>query len=184
MVLRRQLMHVSIISITSFVGRLLSGIGSDFLLKVHKSRFYCIVASSSVFALAQFMALTVTDPNYLWVVSSLSGSAYGALFGVYPALVADAFGVNGLSLNWGFMTIAPVIFGNIFNLIYGSVFDAHSTTGPNGEVTCDLGIDCYRYAYWVTLIASIVSVAVSLGTVWRDGQKMHRIREVAEGRLD
>jgi MFS family permease len=148
------------------------------------SRFYCIIASSSVFAIAQFMALTVTDPNYLWTVSVLSGSAYGALFGVYPALVADAFGVNGLSLNWGFMTIAPVIFGNIFNLIYGAVFDSHSTTGPNGELTCDLGVDCYAYAYWVTLLASIISLGLSIGTVWRDGQKMKRAREISQERLD
>lgn len=117
-------------------------------------------------------------------MSTLSGLAYGALFGVYPALVADAFGVNGLSLNWGFMTVAPVIFGNIFNLIYGSVFDAHSIRGENGELMCELGIGCYRYAYWVTLIASVISIGVSCITVWRDGQKLLRARELAEGRLD
>jgi len=45
--------------------------------------------------------------------------AYGFLFGVYPSLVAETFGVHGLSQNWGCMTLAPVISGNIFNLLYG-----------------------------------------------------------------
>ncbi len=45
--------------------------------------------------------------------------AYGFLFGVYPSLVAECFGVNGLSQNWGCMTLAPIVFGNIFNLLYG-----------------------------------------------------------------
>lgn len=45
--------------------------------------------------------------------------AYGFLFGVFPSLVAECFGVNGLSQNWGCMTLAPIVFGNIFNLLYG-----------------------------------------------------------------
>lgn len=44
---------------------------------------------------------------------------YGFLFGVYPSIVVQVFGINGLSTNWGFMTIAPVISGNIFNILYG-----------------------------------------------------------------
>lgn len=45
---------------------------------------------------------------------------YGFLFGVYPSLVVQVFGINGLSTNWGFMTISPVISGNIFNILYGN----------------------------------------------------------------
>jgi MFS family permease len=179
-------MHVSIISVASFLGRLVSGIGSDFLVKrMRKSRFWCIVAASSIFAGAQLAGLNVTNPNMLWLVSSTSGLAYGALFGVYPALVVDAFGVSGLSLNWGFMTLAPVIWGNVFNLLYGRVFDDHSVRGPDGDVICDQGQDCYRVAYWVTFLASLVSILVSLGTVARDGRKMKDARSgPREGRLD
>ncbi len=49
--------------------------------------------------------------------------AYGFLFGVYPSLVAEAFGVHGLSQNWGCMIFAPVIAGNMFNLLYGTLFN-------------------------------------------------------------
>lgn len=45
--------------------------------------------------------------------------AYGFLYGVFPSLVAETFGVSGLSTNWGCISLAPVIFGNIFNILYG-----------------------------------------------------------------
>jgi len=175
-------MHVSIISCFSFVGRLLSGIGSDVLVKrMHRSRFWCLVASSSIFALAQFAALAVSNPYWLWLVSSISGLGYGALFGVYPALVVDAFGVSGLSANWGFMTVAPVIWGNIFSLLYGAVYDAHSTVLPEGERICDVGIDCYRSAYIVTSIAAMAAIAGALASVYRDSAKMRAKRDAVQG---
>jgi MFS family permease len=179
-------MHVSIISCLSFVGRLLSGIGSDYLVKQrHMSRFWCLVISSSIFAVAQFAALAVSNPYWLWTVSSISGLGYGALFGVYPALVADAFGVSGLSANWGFMTLAPVIWGNILNLLYGAVFDAHSKVLPEGDRICDQGIDCYRGAYVVTSIISVIGIFGALAAVRRDSARMKAKRTAVQGgRID
>jgi MFS family permease len=166
-------MHVSIISSFSFLGRLISGIGSDYLVKnLHKSRFWCLVVSSSIFALAQFAALSVSSPTWLWLVSSLNGLGYGALFGVYPALVADTFGVSGLSQNWGFMTVAPVVWGNIFNLLYGAVFDSNSKLSPAGDMQCNDGLDCYRTAYVVTSVAALVGILGALGAVLRDTRRM------------
>lgn len=51
---------------------------------------------------------------------------YGFLFGVYPSLVVQVFGINGLSTNWGFMTLAPVISGYIFNIFYGNLLPSPS----------------------------------------------------------
>jgi MFS family permease len=168
-------MHVSLISFLSFIGRLLSGIGSDHIVKHHQSRFWCLVVSSSVFTLAQIAALCISDPHYLWIVSSLSGLGYGALFGVYPALVADTFGVSGLSVNWGFMTLAPVVWGAIFNLAYGGIFDKHTIILENGDRVCEDGIECYKDAYWITFFASLVSIGVSFWCIWHEAYlKRHR----------
>jgi hypothetical protein len=104
---------------------------------------------------------------------------------VYPALVADAFGVSGLSVNWGFMTIAPVIWGNIFNILYGSVFDAHSEVTPGGDMICNEGLGCYKTAYFATMVASVVAIGGSLGAVYRDGRQRSKAQELAHGeRLD
>jgi hypothetical protein len=155
-------MHVSIISFMSFLGRLASGVGSDLLVKrLNMSRFWCVAASAAIFTLGQFCGARIENPNHLWAVSALTGLAYGALFGVFPALVVDAFGVGGFSVNWGFMTLAPVVSGNIFNIWYGAVYDAHSEVS-NGERSCSEGLACYRNAYWVTLVSSFLGILVCL----------------------
>lgn len=169
-IMKRQLMHVSIISVFSFFGRLLSGVGSDYLVKnLHMSRFWCLVVSSCIFTLAQVSALQISDPHFLWVLSSLSGLGYGALFGVYPALVADTFGISGLSVNWGFMTLAPVIFGNIFNLAYGGIYDGHSKPTDHGHMVCEVGLQCYRGAYIFTFFSSIVGIFCVFWCIWHEG---------------
>ncbi|GAB7354640.1 hypothetical protein MBLNU459_g5074t1 [Dothideomycetes sp. NU459] len=162
----RQLMHVSILSVCSFVGRLLSGIGSDIIVKrLEGSRYWSIVASSLIFTLAQVAGLNIENPKQLFWLSGLTGLAYGALFGVYPALVADAFGAKGLGINWGAMTMSPVLSGNIFNVAYGRILDSHSGAVDGHERLCELGKACYSSAYVLTLCSALLGVAWSLWCV-------------------
>lgn len=116
--------------------------------------------------MAQLCALLISRPKLLVLVSSLTGLAYGALFGCFPALVADAFGAQGLGLNWGIIIFAPVISGNIYNLAYGRIFDSHSKPiDPDGRMDCSEGLACYRDAYWVTLASSVAGVVLALWCV-------------------
>ncbi|KKA26073.1 hypothetical protein TD95_000350 [Thielaviopsis punctulata] len=155
----RQQLHVSILSIGSFAGRLLSGVGSDFLVKVlNASRTWCLVMASLVFSVAQLCALNISNPHLLGFVSGLSGLGYGFLFGVYPSIVAEAFGIHGLSQNWGVMTLAPVVSGNIFNMFYGRVYDSHSTREDDGSNVCVEGVSCYADAYKMTLGACLLGL--------------------------
>lgn len=182
---QRQVMHVGIISIFSFFGRLSSGIGSDWLIHHGASRFWTLVASASIFTVAQMLGLRIEDPNYLFWLSGLTGLGYGALFGVYPALVADAFGPTGMGINWGAMTWAPVLSGNFFNLAYGSILDKHSVIrdgqkGHHPERVCEDGLSCYASAYWITLIASVVGVVWALYCIRHE--KAERLKEARETR--
>lgn len=181
---RRQNIHVCIISFASFSGRLLSGIGSDLLVqKLNRSRFWCLFVSAFIFCVAQLCALLIEDPHLLVIVSGLTGLAYGLLFGVYPSLVAHTFGVHGLSTNWGTMTLAPVITGNVFNLLYGKIYDSHSTINDEGERECLDGRHCYATAYWVTLLAGIAGVLICLWSVWHE-DRLHKSSEKSSKRTD
>ena len=145
------------------------GIGSDIIVrKLEMSRFWCLFISSMIFLFAQVCGTQIDNPHVLGFLSGLTGLAYGFLFGVYPALVAETFGVNGLSQNWGSMTLAPIVFGNLFNLIYGHIFDRHSIILPDGQRDCKDGLYCYRDAYFVTLGASLVGVLMSLWSIHHD----------------
>lgn len=111
-------------------------------------------------------------------MSSLSGLGYGFLFGVFPSIVAETFGIHGLSQNWGFMTLSPVISGNVFNLFYGVIFDRHSIVGPGGERSCPDGLECYQAAYLFTLGACGLGLVVTLLVIRH--QYLVRLREVGK----
>lgn len=182
---KAQMLQVGILSVMSFCGRLSSGIGSDWLIHHSASRFWTLVASSSIFTLAQMVAMTLDDPNHLWLLSGLTGLAYGQLFGVFPALVADAFGTSGMAINWGAMTLAPVVSGNFFNLAYGSILDKNSVLEetPDGgrERICEGGKACYSDAYWITFFSAIFAICWSLWCI--RSQKKERIREERESSM-
>ncbi|EED13194.1 MFS transporter, putative [Talaromyces stipitatus ATCC 10500] len=167
----RQVMHVSILSFCSFLGRLLSGVGSDFLVhRLNMSRFWCIFLSSVVFTLTQIAGTSISNPNHLYLISSFTGLAYGFLFGVFPSVVAHTFGMSGLSQNWGVVSLAPVLSGNIFNLLYGAIYDHHSIVGPQGQRDCSEGLQCYRSAYWLTFFSGLGGMAVALYCIWQERQ--------------
>ncbi|PWW76394.1 MFS general substrate transporter [Tuber magnatum] len=163
----QQSMHVSILSLCSFCGRMVSGVSSDIMCRKYGlQRLWLIVSSASIFSLAQLCALTVGNPNWLWLVSSLSGLGYGVLFGVYPTIISEEFGLHGLSQNWGTMTVSAVISGQIFSLFYGKyVYDDHSIITPEGSRECNLGLECYRNSYWITLGAALLGLVTALGTI-------------------
>ncbi|DAA78673.1 TPA_exp: putative MFS transporter [Trichophyton benhamiae CBS 112371] len=171
----RQALHVSVFSVISFTGRLLSGIGSDFIVKrLHMSRFWCVFVASILFCISQFGGAKISNPHHLLFISSLTGLAYGVLFGVYPAIVSHAFGISGFSQNWGVMTLAAAIFGHIFNYIYGVIYDSHSKVLPDGTRQCNMGLECYSTAYLVAFYASICSGFLTLLGVFLERYRRHQ----------
>ncbi|KAI6781775.1 putative membrane protein-like protein [Emericellopsis cladophorae] len=176
----RQQMHVSILSVCSFLGRLSSGVGSDFLVKrLHASRVWCLVLATVIFFCAQVCALNIENPHLLGFVSSLSGLGYGFLFGVFPSIVAETFGIRGLSQNWGFITLAPVVSSNVFNIFYGQTYDAHTVKRPSGEMMCMDGLECYKSAYWMTFCSCVVGLGASLWTIRH--QHVRHNKELSKG---
>ncbi|KAJ5899276.1 hypothetical protein N7495_004020 [Penicillium taxi] len=163
----RQVMHVSILSLGNFLGRLSSGIGSDILVKkLNMSRFWCLFISAVVFTGTQLAGFTISNPNTLVVVTAFTGVAYGFLFG-----------------NWGVMTLAPIFSGNAFNLIYGTVYDRHSVVGPDGDNQCPDGLTCYRTAYYVTLISGLAGIVVCLWSIFRERRIHNAMRQKTGHRL-
>ncbi|KAL4803498.1 major facilitator superfamily domain-containing protein [Aspergillus unguis] len=180
----QQVMHVSILSFGNFAGRLSSGIGSDILVKkFHMSRFWCLFLSSAVFTLTQLAGASISNPHQLAIVSAFTGIAYGFLFGVFPSLTAHTFGINGLSQNFGMMTMAPVLSGNIFNLLYGTIYDHHSIVDRNGDRDCPDGLSCYQAAYYMTFFSGVGGIVVCLWSIWRDGRQKQVHAKLEHDRL-
>ncbi|EAU38072.1 conserved hypothetical protein [Aspergillus terreus NIH2624] len=156
-------------------------IGSDVLVKkLDMSRFWCLFISSVVFTVTQLAGAAISNPHQLVVVSGFTGVAYGFLFGVFPSLVAHTFGIGGLSQNWGAMTLAPVLSGNVFNLLYGSIYDRHSVVGPDGDRDCPDGLTCYQSAYYTTFFSGVAGILVCLWSIMREKRVHDAVRKKIE----
>lgn len=138
------------------------------------SRLWCLFVSSVVFCGAQLAATQISNPDHLVVVSGSTGLAYGFLFGVFPSLVANTFGVEGISQNWGYMCMAPVVSGNVFNLLFGTIYDRHSMVMPSGERDCREGLRCYRSAYFITFYAALAAAGITLWSILHERRVLSR----------
>lgn len=132
-----------------------------------------------IFLALYLQSLDVSNPQLSCkTLTHRAPVAYGFLFGVYPSLVAATFGINGLSQNWGSMTLSPIVFGNIFNLLYGHIYDSHSYI-HDGHRTCPEGLGCYRMAYWVTFGGSLLAVGISLWSI-----RHARVKQIKAERIE
>ncbi|TGZ79986.1 MFS general substrate transporter [Ascodesmis nigricans] len=142
-----QSLQVSLISLSSCISRILSGTLSDHLTTLSRPRHLLFLISSFLALLATSSALIISSPTQLPILSVLTGLSYGALFGVAPTIVSETFGVGRMSTNWGALTMAAVVGGNVGNMWYGAVADWRK--GEEG--VCYGGKRCYRDAYVLAL---------------------------------
>jgi hypothetical protein len=151
----------------------------------HLSRFWCIVVSSCIFCVGQICGASISNPHLLAFVAGINGCkanlsqvsltnevpllmqkivGYGFLFGVFPCIVAEVFGMHKMSQNWGWITLAPSISGNIFNLLYGIavLFHPGPLCSPFSRGSSNLSL--ILQAAYTTLIPSFSRTARDAAT--------------------
>ncbi|KAF9973763.1 hypothetical protein BGZ73_002981 [Actinomortierella ambigua] len=85
-------MHVAVISISSYAGRLIASIGTDVAIARYGAhRVDVLPIAAATMALAQFLG-TVAPLDWLIVCSVLAGVAYGMFFGTGGTIVAELWG--------------------------------------------------------------------------------------------
>ncbi|WLF80485.1 hypothetical protein PVL30_004267 [Lodderomyces elongisporus] len=146
-----QAIQVSIISIASFVGRLLSGFISDYIYKQwHIQRLWIVAFTLILLASGQFIAIqNVSSFHLTSVVSAIIGGSYGLIFGTYPAVIADSFGTKTFSTNWGLICTGPLLILFVLNKYFGWIYDLN-TDKETG--ICYLGNKCYMGAFEASLV--------------------------------
>lgn len=171
-----QSFHVSIISINSFTGRLVSGTCTDFLVhRFHKSRDWVLFGIALLCLVAQFCGLVISSSSLLWITSSATGLMYGMCFGAYPMIIGDAFGMDHFTQNWGVITTSPIPTSYLFNWLFGKFFDRNSVENTDtGHLECKLGLGCYSKAYIVTLSASVLVVVLTVLVVFKEKMRNKR----------
>ncbi|CAG8757375.1 11562_t:CDS:2, partial [Acaulospora morrowiae] len=113
---------------------------------------------------------------------ALNGLGCGVMFGIAPTITSEWFGVRRFGSNWGFMSYAPAIGGQLFNLLFGLNYDYR-----NRNSKC-LGFSCYNGAFYASSVGNAISVCMTLGLLmWRikkDTIRWQWIRETEAIRQD
>ncbi|GAA6017273.1 hypothetical protein JCM10207_003674 [Rhodosporidiobolus poonsookiae] len=184
---------VSLLSFCNFLGRLFSGFGSDFLLH-HKNpnrrlpRVWWLVFTASMYFLSQIaasLATTVEGWHGLALPTILTGFAHGSLFGLSGIIGLERFGMANFSSTNGILALAPALFGQSTNLIFGRIYDSHARSLPPSlsplssiltaaGPTCTEGRACYLSAFRLT--TGMAGAAICVGLVLATLRKGMRVR--------
>lgn len=155
-----QALHVCLIAIFSFIGRLSSGPLSDFL--VHKllcQRHWNLVLGLSLMLLGHLLntfkldifASTFHGANmFLLLVSCIIGYAYGFSFTCYPAIISDIFNMKNYSFIWGIMYSSTAVGLTVMSSLFGYIYDIHSGFNDDGDYVCSIGSGCYAETFAIT----------------------------------
>lgn len=178
-----QALHVSIIAIASFLGRLSSGPQSDYLVhKLNSQRHWVLVLGlflmlaghllSSVRINAIFSDLDTVN-LYLLVVSALIGYAYGFSFTSYPAIISDLFNIKNFSFIWGAMYTATTFGLTLMTKVFGYVYDVNTVHWDEHEkdFVCAKGSDCYNLTFRITSGLTFLVIAAILGYIYEKRPK-------------
>ncbi|KAG8874508.1 hypothetical protein FRB97_008452 [Tulasnella sp. 331] len=188
-----QAAQVSVTSVTNCLGRVIVGISADWAHNRWGSpRVYFATAVSTLFLISQVFLFNTTQVDRLWRASAALGLAYGGMFGLLPVITYEWFGLKHYSENWGYVSVAPVIAGNIFSLAFGKNLDSHASTpsasgfhqstpspstlfvrgGLPSELLCYQGRECYIDSLQMTISACIGAILLSIYAGWLDRRRL------------
>ncbi|KAL8283172.1 hypothetical protein RQP46_005950 [Phenoliferia psychrophenolica] len=185
---------VSLLSVFNCLGRLTAGFVSDYFL--HSSPLHLRFARvwwlvSAMFVLSQLLASWTTEVEGwfgLILPTSSTGFSYGFMFGILPILCIEWFGIISFSSNSGWVTIAPAVFGNSANILFGRIYDSNVVKrapeslvpraafvlGRAGTTATDklclLGAECFATAFHMTTVMALLALALSCYAGMRKGR--------------
>ncbi|CAI5759493.1 unnamed protein product [Candida verbasci] len=161
-----QALQVSIISVSSFLGRLIAGFLSDYLHKRFQIQRITIVLFTLVLLnIGQGIIITnVSSQILVSIASAFMGSSYGLIFGTYPAIIADEFGSKSFSTNWGLICTGPLFTLYILNKYFGLIYDdkINKDTG-----VCYLGNLCYKGAFELSFAVCCLAFLVTAVLIYK-----------------
>ncbi|KAF8173853.1 major facilitator superfamily domain-containing protein [Mycena galopus ATCC 62051] len=175
-----QAAQVSTISTMNFAGRILIGLISDsFRNRFGFPRSYSLLLVSTLFFCSQLLAAQIDDVTDLWKASALVGLAYGTIFGIFPTVCIEFFGLSHFSENYGYLSLSPLVGGNLFSIAFGRNLDAHepgetaaAVTVAAGARQCLEGRSCYVATLGLTGTACFAAILLSGLAAWRERRKL------------
>lgn len=168
-----QATQISIFAIFSFLGRLTSGPISDFLVRKLKSQrlwnvffatFLVLISSSNMkrdyssIISDDHSKLSLPNIRNISICTTIFGYAFGMIFGTFPSIISDTFGLEWFSTIWSICTTGGIFSVKFFTSVLAN--DLSSNT-KNGEALCKLGSECYRHTFNTIFNLSVFGIILT-----------------------
>jgi MFS family permease len=130
------------------------------------SRINFLLFSAFLLFLGQVILASGLVQNHaerFWIVSTLIGSGYGALFSLTPLIITVIWGVENFGTNWGIVAMVPALGALVCGIGYSAVYQwaaekSSYSRNTDEDVLC-YGKQCYASTFW----AMACSIAVGSG---------------------
>ncbi|KAL7265010.1 hypothetical protein ACSBR1_002873 [Camellia fascicularis] len=167
---------VSLMSIWNYLGRVVSGFSSEFLLtKFCLSRPLLLTVVLFISCLGHLL-IAFGIPNSLYFASVIIGLCFGAQWPLLFAIVSDIFGLKYYSTLFQFGAVASPVGAYLLNVeVAGQLYDkeALKQLGAKGlerqlgqDLTC-VGVKCYRLSFVIITVATLIGCFASVVLVFR-----------------
>nr|KAE8930728.1 hypothetical protein PF009_g19188 [Phytophthora fragariae] len=152
---------VALFSIVNTLGRLATGAVSDLLLTRYP-RAYFAGASAVLTAITQVVFLSV-PPSWLLLPVAMAGFSEGVMFGTFPVIIREEFGLQHFGKNFGLLSLAncvgyPLFFSPLASYVYQH---SAATRTVDGVEKC-FGTQCFGPVFVVVIVLSAVALACSV----------------------
>ncbi|XP_057798871.1 uncharacterized protein LOC131014800 [Salvia miltiorrhiza] len=167
---------VSLVSIWNYLGRVVSGFGSEHFLKKYKIPRPLILTLTLAISCIGHLLIAFDVPNGMYVASVIIGFCFGAQWPLLFAIISELFGLKYYSTLYNFGSVASPIGLYLLNVkLTGHLYDkealkqlrAKNLTRVEGEELDCNGAVCFKLAFLVIAAATAFGAVVSLLLVVR-----------------
>ena len=159
--------HITIVSISQSIGRLMFGVSSDFLVNYFKRDRSLLLIVSNIFLTVPLLLLSISMKmlnDWLVICSVFVGFGFGAIGALFPLLVKDFFGLKYYGTACSFL-MTPVPIGILSsNLIFAGYYDQalQDQVKRGGSSLNCFGPSCYTQSSLVLLIIQLFPLILSI----------------------
>lgn len=125
---KAQQLHVAVLSLLSFTGRISIGLLSDWSYHSIGIPYATWAVLSSLLMTTAFLISIIPGVDFIYV-SILIGLGFGSCWTITPTLVGQYFGQRNFGRNWGWLTVVPAFGGSVFSYLFGIIFDSCEPAG-------------------------------------------------------
>lgn len=136
---------VASFSLSNTLARLATGVASDYVAPAHpRAAFAGLAVLLTALTLAAFLSVPASA---LLVPVTLAGVAEGVMFGTFPVIIREAFGLRHFGKNYGLISVANCIGYPFFFSPLSSFFYERAAAGG---AKC-VGAQCFRPVFLLAL---------------------------------